>query len=116
MDWLQANKAGIDVLFAASTLFTVMVVIYLIPCQLDFLSPLWVFEEHVNFTNTFFRQNGLRLLHGNLSDCDVQGRPYELLTELNLKAYDRQSQIIRKDIGDLIKVVKSNQRQIERNP
>ena len=67
------------------------------------------------FRPFFFRENEIRLLHGKVSYRDGQGRPYELAIELNLEPYYRQSQLVRKDVGDLVKVLKTIQRHIERH-
>lgn len=83
---------------------------------LDFLAPGDSFEEWMDHRPIFFRNVDLRHLTGKLTYRDGQGRPYELAIELNLEPYYRQSQLIRKDMGDLIQVLKRIQRHIERYP
>ncbi|TNE46756.1 MAG: hypothetical protein EP343_22045 [Deltaproteobacteria bacterium] len=87
-----------------------------ISTPLEFLAPGDAFREWMDFRPMFFRNNETRRMKGKLSYRDVQGDTHTIDLDINLEPYYRQSQLVRKDIGELIKVVKQIQRHIERAP
>lgn len=83
---------------------------------LDFLAPGDAFREWMDYRPLFFRNNEERRIKGHLSYSDTLGRQHEMDLDINLEPYYRQSQLVRKDIGELIKVVKKIQRHMEKAP
>ncbi len=87
-----------------------------ISTPLEFLAPGDAFREWMDYRPMFFRNNETRRMKGKLSYRDVLGDTHTIDLDINLEPYYRQSQLVRKDIGELIKVVKQIQRHIERAP
>lgn len=83
--------------------------------KIAMLAPGDEFREWLDHSGYFFRNNEVRKISGKVVYEDAQGRKYEFPIDIDLEPFAMRSQVLRKDMPDLVKTLENLRRDLERN-